>query len=272
MPGPLLESLRRARHVAVLTGSRVSARAAADLPRRAHRPVGPHRPEDLATAEAFERDTATVWARIDAPGGGARRGPQRRPPRAGGLGGSASAGLFTLLTQNVDGLHRRAGSRNVVELHGDLTRARCSREGSVGTGGRSRRTAASRPDVRAAVRTCVPTWCGSVSSCRSRRSTRRGPRSTTGRVPRGGDVEPGRAGGEPALAGGGAGCRGGGGQYLDGGTALGGGDPSSDRAGGAGAAGAAAGGVALLTAWPGYAASLYSAPARPGSSVGRAAD
>jgi NAD-dependent deacetylase len=38
---------------------------------------------------------------------------------------------FTLITQNVDGLHRRAGSRNVVELHGDLTRARCSRETSV---------------------------------------------------------------------------------------------------------------------------------------------
>jgi NAD-dependent deacetylase len=38
---------------------------------------------------------------------------------------------FTLITQNVDGLHRRAGSRNIVELHGDLTRVRCSREGVV---------------------------------------------------------------------------------------------------------------------------------------------
>ena len=38
---------------------------------------------------------------------------------------------FTLITQNVDGLHRRAGSRTVVELHGDITRVRCSREGTA---------------------------------------------------------------------------------------------------------------------------------------------
>ncbi len=38
---------------------------------------------------------------------------------------------FTLITQNVDGLHRRAGSRNVVELHGNIRRSKCSREGVV---------------------------------------------------------------------------------------------------------------------------------------------
>ena len=37
-----------------------------------------------------------------------------------------------VVTQNVDGLHRRAGSRNVVELHGNIARVRCSREGTVG--------------------------------------------------------------------------------------------------------------------------------------------
>ena len=36
-----------------------------------------------------------------------------------------------LVTQNVDGLHRRAGSRNVVELHGNIGRVKCSREGTV---------------------------------------------------------------------------------------------------------------------------------------------
>jgi NAD-dependent deacetylase len=38
---------------------------------------------------------------------------------------------FTLITQNVDGLHRRAGSRNVLELHGDILRTKCSRENQI---------------------------------------------------------------------------------------------------------------------------------------------
>jgi NAD-dependent deacetylase len=39
---------------------------------------------------------------------------------------------FVLLTQNIDGLHRRAGSQNVVELHGNITRSKCSVEGVLG--------------------------------------------------------------------------------------------------------------------------------------------
>jgi NAD-dependent deacetylase len=38
---------------------------------------------------------------------------------------------FTLITQNVDGLHQRAGSRNVIELHGNITRTKCFDEGTV---------------------------------------------------------------------------------------------------------------------------------------------
>ena len=38
---------------------------------------------------------------------------------------------FQLITQNVDGLHQRAGSRNVIELHGNITRTKCSEEGTV---------------------------------------------------------------------------------------------------------------------------------------------
>ncbi len=38
---------------------------------------------------------------------------------------------FTLVTQNVDGLHERAGSKNVIELHGNINRARCEKCGSV---------------------------------------------------------------------------------------------------------------------------------------------
>ncbi len=38
---------------------------------------------------------------------------------------------FHLVTQNVDGLHQRAGSRNVIELHGNITRTKCFDEGTV---------------------------------------------------------------------------------------------------------------------------------------------
>src|SRR5262249_44055750 len=38
---------------------------------------------------------------------------------------------FVLVTQNVDGLHGRAGSRNVIELHGNIARVKCSREGVI---------------------------------------------------------------------------------------------------------------------------------------------
>jgi NAD-dependent deacetylase len=89
-----------------------------------------HRPEDLATPEAFERNPGMVWAWYR----------MRREAALAAEPNPAHVALarletlvprFTLITQNVDGLHRRAGSRNVVELHGDLTRSRCSREGAV---------------------------------------------------------------------------------------------------------------------------------------------
>ena len=127
----LVESLRRARHVAVLTGAGVSAESGLPTFRDALTGLwANHRPEDLATPEAFERDPATVWAWYR----------MRREAALAAEPNPAHVALarletlvprFTLITQNVDGLHRRAGSRDVVELHGDLTRARCSREGAA---------------------------------------------------------------------------------------------------------------------------------------------
>lgn len=87
------------------------------------------RPEDLATPEAFRRDPVLVWEWY--------RWRQEKvaacEPNAGHralveLEGRAPH--FTLVTQNVDGLHRRAGSRTVLELHGNIFRARCTEEGN----------------------------------------------------------------------------------------------------------------------------------------------
>lgn len=85
-----------------------------------------YRPEDLATPEAFERTPELVWEFY------ARRRLKTGEvqPNAGHFALAKMeqhVSHFTLITQNVDGLHRRAGSNNVVELHGNITRVKCSR-------------------------------------------------------------------------------------------------------------------------------------------------
>ena len=83
------------------------------------------RPEDLATPEAFRRDSPTVWAWYRE-----RRAQLRTiEPHAGHRVLAEWARRvedFALITQNVDGLHHRAGSPRVIELHGRLDTACCT--------------------------------------------------------------------------------------------------------------------------------------------------
>src|SRR5206468_11006727 len=111
-------------------------------------------PERLATPQAFARDPRLVWEWYDWRRGVIRKaepnpghlalaeferrklaGNTAQHPYAMGRspGANNSAGNFTLVTQNVDGLHGRAGSRNVVPLHGDIWQVRC-----IGCGIRTR--------------------------------------------------------------------------------------------------------------------------------------
>ena len=127
----LINRLRAARHIAVLTGAGVSAESGIPTFRDAQ--VGlwaQYRPEDLATPEAFAHNPKLVWDWYAWRGEivrGARPNPghyalaemQRRAPQ------------FTLITQNVDGYHQLAGSTDVIELHGNIMRAKCSREDVV---------------------------------------------------------------------------------------------------------------------------------------------
>lgn len=122
------ECLRAAQRVAVLTGAGVSAESGLATFRGAGGLWEGHRVEDVATPFAFARDPALVWRFYNA-----RRANRKTVrPNAGHL---ALARLeeqlgperFTLVTQNVDGLHRAAGSRRVLELHGALARVRCTR-------------------------------------------------------------------------------------------------------------------------------------------------
>ena len=118
--------LEDAESVAVLTGAGISAESGVPTFRGQGGLWRNFRPEELATPEAFERDPRLVWEWY-----GWRRGCiHKARPNAGHL---ALAELerhktrdgqeplaFTLITQNVDGLHDRAGSRRVLKLHGDI--------------------------------------------------------------------------------------------------------------------------------------------------------
>ena len=83
------------------------------------------RGEDLATPQAFARDTQLVWEWYDW-----RRGLiAQAEPNAGHCALARMekrAPEFALITQNVDGLHDRAGSRRVLKLHGDIWTLRCT--------------------------------------------------------------------------------------------------------------------------------------------------
>ena len=119
--GPVRDWLHAAARIAVLTGAGVSAESGVPTFRDALTGLWARfRPEDLATEAAFRRDPARVWAWYAE----RREKLQDVQPNAGHFALAAFAqrhpGRLTLITQNVDGLHQRAGSEGVLCLHGDL--------------------------------------------------------------------------------------------------------------------------------------------------------
>ena len=130
-PSELLQRLSTSQRVTVLTGAGVSAESGVPTFRDAQTGLwAKFKPEELATPSAFRREPRLVWEwyawRRDLV---AKANPnlahialvewEKRVPS------------FTLITQNVDDLHRRAGSRNVIELHGNITRTKCFDENVV---------------------------------------------------------------------------------------------------------------------------------------------
>jgi NAD-dependent deacetylase len=84
-------------------------------------------PQELATPEAFERDPGLVWDWY----AWRRKLVAQAAPNPGHVALAEMQDFgqnFILVTQNVDGLHQRAGSRDVIELHGNIMRTRCSGE------------------------------------------------------------------------------------------------------------------------------------------------
>ncbi len=116
------ELLARAGRVAVLTGAGISAESGIPTFRGAGGLWRNFRPEELATPEAFARDPEMVWEWYMW-----RRGLIAKAEPNAGHRAIAAMKRATLITQNVDGLHDRAGSKGILKVHGDIWISRCSR-------------------------------------------------------------------------------------------------------------------------------------------------
>ena len=137
IPGASLEraraAIKQADRIAVLTGAGISAESGVPTFQGPGGLWKNFRAEDLATPEAFRQNPRLVWEWYE----WRRSVMAEKKPNPGHW---ALADLedrtadFTLITQNVDGLHAAAGSRNVLELHGSIWRTRCGACGRRTTG------------------------------------------------------------------------------------------------------------------------------------------
>ncbi|MFH2041741.1 MAG: NAD-dependent deacylase [Acidobacteriota bacterium] len=126
----LASLLHNAEKITVLTGAGISAESGIPTFRGAEGLWRRHRAEQLATPAAFEKDPRLVWEWYDW-----RRGiigsKQPNPGHRVLAGWEKRRPSFCIITQNIDGFHRRAGSENVFELHGNIWKVRCTNEGTV---------------------------------------------------------------------------------------------------------------------------------------------
>jgi len=124
------EKLYRCKAVCALTGAGISAESGVPTFRGKDGLWKNYRAEELATPEAFHRDARLVWEWYNW-----RR--ELIAPLSYNAAHKALAIMegkfpsFTLITQNVDGLHKKAQSRNVLEIHGNIWMTRCTGCGKV---------------------------------------------------------------------------------------------------------------------------------------------
>lgn len=120
--------LSRYQHIVILTGAGVSAESGLRTYRGPGGVWDEHQVAEYGNVRALAENPAKTWQLF----GGLRDDIRRAQPNAAHRAlAQAEARLrpdqrFLLVTQNVDGLHRQAGSRRIVELHGTLLKTRCS--------------------------------------------------------------------------------------------------------------------------------------------------
>jgi NAD-dependent protein deacetylase/lipoamidase len=126
IPLELIARLREASNVVALTGAGVSQESGLRTFRDAQTGLwAQYKPEELASPQAFARDPKLIWDWY----AWRREAVKGVRPNAGHYAlveMEKRAPGFTLITQNVDGLHRMAGNGHVLELHGNIQRVRCA--------------------------------------------------------------------------------------------------------------------------------------------------
>lgn len=126
IPFELISLLRGAANLVALTGAGVSQESGLRTFRDAQTGLwAQYKPEELASPQAFARDPKLIWDwyawRREAV-----KGVRPNPGHYALVEMEKHAPGFTLITQNVDGLHRMAGNQRVLELHGNIQRVRCA--------------------------------------------------------------------------------------------------------------------------------------------------
>ncbi len=126
----IIDALRKARSVVVLTGAGVSAESGVPTFRGQEGLWRNYNPQELATPEAFNKDPTLVWEWYDW-----RRGLiaplEPNPAHLAIAELEERSPSFLLITQNIDGLHKKGGSKQMLEIHGNIWNVRCVAEGNV---------------------------------------------------------------------------------------------------------------------------------------------
>jgi len=130
IPSGILTRLKRAKYASVLTGAGVSAESGVPTFRGAGGIWEKYDFRKLATPEGFWADPQTGWEWYQLR---QREMIKARPNPTHEAIAEMEKHFesFHVLTQNIDGLHARAGNRNIVELHGNMWRMKCPRDGNV---------------------------------------------------------------------------------------------------------------------------------------------
>lgn len=126
----LISLLLSAERVVASTGSGISAESGVPTFRGEEGLWKTYRAEELATPMAFQHNPQLVWEWYD----WRRQVMASKEPNAGHqvlAEWEKAFPHFTLITQNIDGLHAKAGSQNPLELHGNIWKLRCTHEGTI---------------------------------------------------------------------------------------------------------------------------------------------
>ena len=124
------EIIENSKNITVLTGAGISAESGIPTFRGSDGMWKNLNPQDIATPEAYRNDPKLVWEWYD----WRRRIIDKAAPNHGHLALAEierQKDKFTLITQNIDGLHQVAGSQNIIELHGNIWETRCEQCGFI---------------------------------------------------------------------------------------------------------------------------------------------